>query len=439
MSIKKSILLLTVFVTTSLTAQEVLTPEEAMKLTLENNLGIQIANNNLEIAENNADILNSGFLPILSGNASGSIDRQNTEGELGDGSTRSADGVETRRYNASLNLNYTLFDGLGRHYNYKSLKEQYGLSELEARQTIESTIVQLFTVYYEVARIEENNGNLKQALEISKDRLKRIKYQFDYGQATGLDVLNAEVDVNTDSINVLNSDQLLRNTKRDLNLVINRDLDAGFTVDTTVTFTSGLLMEEMFNDAKSNNVQMLIMEKNISISNYDYKAVKSGFLPTIGLSGSYGWNEASNNNPLAFTVQNTSTGLSGGVSLAWDLFDGGRTITNTKNLKINYANQELIKRQTELQVERNIKNAWETYQNALFIYDTQEKNVLTTKNNFDRTEERYKIGQATSLEFRQAQINLLNAVLAKNQAKYTAKIAELIALQVSGQLLNTDF
>ncbi|ETN93892.1 TolC family protein [Zhouia amylolytica] len=439
MSIKKSILLLTVFVTTSLTAQEVLTPEEAMKLTLENNLGIQIANNNLEIAENNADILNSGFLPVLSGNASGSIDRQNTEGELGDGSTRSADGVETRRYNASLNLNYTLFDGLGRHYNYKSLKEQYGLSELEARQTIESTIVQLFTVYYEVARIEENNGNLKQALEISKDRLKRIKYQFDYGQATGLDVLNAEVDVNTDSINVLNSDQLLRNTKRDLNLVINRDLDAGFTVDTTVTFTSGLLMEEMFNDAKSNNVQMLIMEKNISISNYDYKAVKSGFLPTIGLSGSYGWNEASNNNPLAFTVQNTSTGLSGGVSLAWDLFDGGRTITNTKNLKINYANQELIKRQTELQVERNIKNAWETYQNALFIYDTQEKNVLTTKNNFDRTEERYKIGQATSLEFRQAQINLLNAVLAKNQAKYTAKIAELIALQVSGQLLNTDF
>ncbi|MCQ0112899.1 TolC family protein [Zhouia amylolytica] len=439
MSIKKSILLLTVFVTTSLTAQEVLTPEEAMKLTLENNLGIQIANNNLEIAENNADILNSGFLPVLSGNASGSIDRQNTEGELGDGSTRSADGVETRRYNASLNLNYTIFDGLGRHYNYKSLKEQYGLSELEARQTIESTIVQLFTVYYEVARIEENNGNLKQALEISKDRLKRIKYQFDYGQATGLDVLNAEVDVNTDSINVLNSDQLLRNTKRDLNLVINRDLDAGFTVDTTVTFTSGLLMEEMFNDAKSNNVQMLIMEKNISISNYDYKAVKSGFLPTIGLSGSYGWNEASNNNPLAFTVQNTSTGLSGGVSLAWDLFDGGRTITNTKNLKINYANQELIKRQTELQVERNIKNAWETYQNALFIYDTQEKNVLTTKNNFDRTEERYKIGQATSLEFRQAQINLLNAVLAKNQAKYTAKIAELIALQVSGQLLNTDF
>lgn len=142
---------------------------------------------------------------------------------------------------------------------------------------------------------------------------------------------------------------------------------------------------------------------------------------------------------MAFTVQNTSSGLSAGLNLTWNLFDGGRTLTAVKNAKITYENQELFKEQILLEVERDIKNAWETYMNTLYVLQAQEKNVATNLNNFNRTEERYKIGRSNSIEFRQAQINLLNASLSRNQAKYTAKLAELQALQVSGQLLNIQF
>ncbi|NNK39189.1 MAG: TolC family protein, partial [Winogradskyella sp.] len=58
------------------------------------------------------------------------------------------------------------------------------------------------------------------------------------------------------------------------------------------------------------------------------------------------------------------------------------------------------------------------------------------KNNFERTEEKFKLGQVTSIEFRQAQLNLLSAELNRNQAKYDAKLAEIIVLQLSGELLN---
>ncbi|MFD0863767.1 TolC family protein [Sungkyunkwania multivorans] len=421
------------------TAQELLTKEEAVQYTLENNLGIKVAKNNEQIAKNNAGILGSGYLPTITGNAAGSIDRQNTEGQLANGDSRTAEGVETRRYNASINLNYTLFDGLGRYYDYKRFKEEYNQSELQVRQTIENTILQLFTVYYEVARLEENTNNLQEALKISKDRLLRARYQFDYGQNTGLDVLNAEVDVNTDSINFLNATQLLRNTKRDLNLVMNRDLSARFVSDTTVSFVPNLAMESVFAEAKQNNVQLLLIEKDMAILDYGLKGARSSFLPTIGLTGSYGWNESSNNNPLAFVIQNSSNGLSGGVNLTWNLFEGGRNINAVKNAKIAYQNQEILQRQTELQVERDIKNAWDSYRNALFVLEVQEKNLQTNQNNFLRTNERYKLGQVNSIEFRQAQINLLNAKLARSQAKYSAKLAELLMLQVSGQLLNVDF
>lgn len=419
--------------------EQLLTKEEAIDLTLENNLGIQVARNTQRIDANNANILNSGYLPSVTANAGGTIDKQNTEGTLGDGNTRTADGVETRRYNASVNVNYTLFDGLGRHYNYKSFKERSQQSELEVQQTIETTILQLFTVYYEVARLTENTENLSQALEISKERLKRAEYQFEYGQNTGLDVLNAEVDINTDSINLLNSRQQLRNTMRDLNLILNRELSETFNADTTVNFVPGLEMENMHNEAKLNNIRLRIAEKQLSINNYNFKSAKSAYLPTIGLTGTYGWNESNNNSPLAFVVQNTATGVTGGVNLTWNLFDGGRSITNIKNSKINYETQELLQKQIDLEVERDIRNAWDSYTNALYVLEVQEKNLQTNLDNFNRTDERYKLGQITSIEFRQAQLNLLNAELAQSQAKYSAKLAELQMLQVSGQLLNVDF
>jgi outer membrane protein TolC len=416
-----------------------LSKEEAISLALENNLGIEVSRNVREIDENNASLLNSRYLPTVTANGGGSIDRQDSEGQLANGDIRSADGAETRRYNASINMNYVLFDGLGRLYDYKSFQERSAQSELEVRQTIETTLLQLFSVYYEVARLEENTSFLSQALSISKNRLERARYQFEFGQNTGLDVLNAEVDVNTDSVNLLNAEQLLRNTKRDLNLILNRDLTLVFQADTTVTFLPALEMEEILSRAMENNVRMLLAEKDILISEYNLKATRSGYLPTIGLSGSYGWNESNNNSPLAFVLQNTSTGVNGSINLTWNLFDGGQTINSSRNAKINYENQQLLKKQTQLEVERDIKNAWGNYQNALFVLEVQQKNLQTNLDNFNRSRERYELGQISSVDFRVAQLNLLNAVLDRSQAKYNAKMAELQLLQVSGELLNVDF
>ena len=438
MHIKYNILLLIAFLSISVKAQEVLTVSEAIELALENNYGIKIASNNNRIAENNTSVLNSGYLPTLTGNAGATYNLDNTEAEFSDGRVTNLDGAESSRYNASLNLNYTLFDGLGRHYDYKRLKEQYQLSELEARETIENTIFQLFTVYYNVAQISENVDALEQTLSISKDRIVRAQYQFDYGQSTKLGVLNAQVDINNDSINVINSKQQLKNTKRDLNVVLGNAYGNEFSVDTLVNFKIDISKQDLFDKMKSNNVSLLQIEKNIAINEFTIKANKSGYLPTVGLTGTYGWNK-NNNNAASFVAVSTNTGLSGGVNLSWNLFDGGRTITQVKNAKINLENQQLQKESVLISVERDFNNAWDDYQNKLSIFRVQEENILTSKNNFDRTQEKFKLGQMTSIEFRQAQLNLLNAELSRNQAKYQAKIAELNLLLLSGELLNVQF
>jgi outer membrane protein TolC len=439
MNIKFQITYIFFFFGIIVSAQQLLTKDEAVKFALEHNFGIKIANNAIEVAENNQGILNSGYLPTLTGNAGATIDVQDTEGQLANGEVRIADGAETRRYNASLNLNYTLFDGLGRRYNYKRLKEQYQLSELEARETIETTMLQLFSIYYSVAQLSENTNALEETLIISKDRLTRAGYQFDYGQNTKLDVLNAEVDINNDSINLINLEQQLSNTKRDLNVVLGNQIVDNYNVDTDLSFLLQLNREELLEKTKQNNVSLLQADKNINISQFDIKTNKAQFLPTIGLVGSYGWNESSNNSPLAFVLQNVNTGLNAGVNLTWNLFDGGSTLTRVKNSEILLENQKLQKEQLIIDVERNFNNAWDDYQNRLIIYRVQQNNIKTAQNNFERTQEKFKIGQVTSIEFRQAQLNLLNAELSRNQAKYDAKLAEITVLQLSGELLNIEF
>ncbi len=422
----------------SISAQEMLTKQEAIEETLGNNFGIQIANNDLEIADNNQDILNSGYLPSLRGLAGASYNLENQEVTFNDGSTNVVNGAETTQYNASVNLDYTLFDGLGRWYNYKSLKESYNLGQLQVRQTIETTILQLFSVYYEVARITENIEVLKQTYDNTKRRLTRAGYAFDYGQVNKLDVLNAEVDLVTDSINLLNARQQLRNTKRDLTVVLNAEIQKTFKVDTTVTFIGELQLEQFVQKSDTNNVRLLQARQNIAITDYDYKASRSVFLPSVGLTGSYGWNQGEF--PVtSFASSRTTTGFAAGVSLTWDLFDGGSGITTVKNLRIQKDSQQLLLKQIENEVERDVANSNDAYQNRLEVYRLQEQNVVTATNNFERSQERYKLGQITSVELRQAQINLLNAKTNKNLAKYEAKLAELELLQLTGQLLNIDF
>lgn len=427
-------------------SQEILTKQEALKITLKNNFGIKIANNNVKIAKNNSSILNSRFLPSAAINSGTDYRRNNqkivfTDPSSGNDAERRGDGVITKTYNTSLGINYTLFDGMGRKYNYKQLKETYNLTELQARQTIENTYLQLFTIYFQIARLSENKNNLREALDISQKRLQRAKYQYEYGQATKLEYLNAQVDVNNDSINLITAKQQLSNAKRGLNVILGIDKETTYTVETNVDYSKLINYSEIEQKTLKNNSLLQQNEKNVAISEFNIKVNKASYFPTLNFNASYGLNRTENENlvnPFGARLI-TSNGLNAGLNLSWNIFDGGARKTRVKNAVIALDNQKIALEQQKVTIKNNLKSTWENYNNQFFILKAQEQNVLTTENNFNRTEERFKLGQITSVEFRQAQINLLNARTALNNAKFDAKLIELQILQLSGDILNVSF
>lgn len=425
-------------ITIQVIAQDMLVKTDAVEIALENNYNIKIARNNVDLASNNASVFNSGYIPSLQGSAGVNYSSGSSRAEMQDGSVRETSSAQSTAYNSSLGLNYTLFDGLGRKYNYARQKEFYSISELQMRRVIELNILDIFRVYYDVARLTTNEINQNETLAISRRRLDRARYGYDYGQNTQLDVLNAEVDYNNDSITFLTIIQELENAKRDLNVLLGRDVNTLFSVDTTIVYEKDITLDLLMEEAMKNNVGILLTKGNVRTAEYDININRSNMIPRLDAIAQYVWNQRNNDATNIFANQ-SNYGPQAGLSLSWNIFDGGLTKTRVQNAKITRDNELITLEQNEQILERNVNNAWGFYQNALFVLEAERKNLETNQNNFDRSAEQYQLGQINSITFRAAQLNFLNANLNFNRAKYEAKIAELALLQLSGYLMYANY
>ncbi len=415
-----------------ITGQEILTTDKAIELAMENNYGIRIAKKNIEIAENNTSRNAVGYSPTLNAGVGTSFNIGGSTQKFGNGNENVVRNKASYGGNGNITGAYTLYDKT-RETSLDQLRELLNFSNLQLRQVIENNILQLITRYYDIARFTSDLNVLTETIEVSNRRLERVQYQYDYGQSVRLDILNAEVDVQRDSINYHNTRQALQNAKRDLNVIMGMPVDYDYVVDTAVQYGS-ITYEDLRNNMLRENIAILLVQKNEHITQYDLQLIEDEKRPRVNATGSYNYSQQ-NNPDGSFITQSNSRGLNLGLNLNWNLFDGGLRKLRKENAEINLQSIALEKEQVSQELERDLTNAWYNYQNALFILRSEEINLNTSELNFQRTEEQFNLGQSTSVEFRQAQLNLLNAATSYNNAKYNAKVIEVSLQQLAGELL----
>lgn len=418
----------------TLSSDTLLRLPDAVAVAMQNNQDILIARNNVKIAEVNKGVLNSGYLPVLTGTAGAGYSKNNTDITLSNGNDLSRKGAASTNYNAGLALNYRLFDGLNRHYHFKILKENYSLSQLQARSVIENSLIRLIRSYYQVARLTSKLENLKRTIHISQTRLEYMKNKYDYGQATELDLLNAEVDLNNDSVNFINTKRQLDLARNDMRVIMGVKMNMDFSVDTTVVFAPVLDYQQILQSALNKNVDYLIAQQNKGITDLQLKQTKAGYIPTVDLTGKYSYNHLEND--VGNLLFQQSNGYNVGASFTWNLFDGGRTRTQELNAKIMVENAQIQQEKIKTELERQVADAFSNYTNMLFILKTQETNKKINQLNFKRSAEQYQLGQLSSLDFRKAQVNLQLAIDQYNEALYNAKVAELELVKLAGLFLD---
>jgi len=404
---------------------ELLTLEKALIKAFEKNPQIEIARNTAAIAHNQSNIGNADLLPGIG--LSGSISYLDGEGAA-------ASENPTNTISAQVQANYTLFDGFGNLYRFKTLREGDKAGQMEARAQIERILLEVSDAYFNAASAYENFEIARELVQISSERLARSKQQSVFGRARTIDVLSATVDLNTDSVTLSQARLQWDQSRRNLNYLLHQNIDAVFTVDTSVVFNPMPSLETLHEKAGNDNATLLAAGHRKNKAEYEWKTALSAHLPRLDLSASYGYSRT--NNDLHFQMKDPDKSFRAGLSLSFNLFNGFQTSINRQNAKLLLKNQKLLEEQTLLALEKDINNAYQAYQNSLQVYDLENRSLEVAKLNFIRTRELQQLGQVNSTQFREAQLNLIRSRSSLAAAKYEAKLNEMILLQYSGSLIS---
>jgi len=79
---------------------------------------------------------------------------------------------------------------------------------------------------------------------------------------------------------------------------------------------------------------------------------------------------------------------------------------------------------------------WMAYRNNLELSNLEEDNLEAARDNYEIAMERYRLGELSGIELREAQNNLLGAEERLLQAQFNTKLCEISLLQISGQILS---
>jgi outer membrane protein len=413
-------------------AQEVLTIEEAMKIALENNFDIKIASNNLTIDKTNVAAGNAGMLPKVTATLVDANSIQNSSQTRQDGTTTALDNAKNNSLNYGVGLDWTIFDGFKMFSRLEQLKELQKLGEAELKRTLILKISAVNAVYFDLVQQQQQLAALDTTIVISNQRLTLAQNRFSIGKASKLEVLNAQVDLNTDKVTLLRQKEYYANRKIALNQILARDSNVNFKVVDKVTVNDKLILSELMTLAEKQNPQLEAQIINKRVSELELKQIKGERYPTVSVNTGYNFFESQSS--LGFTSEASAKGLNYGFRASLNLFDGLAQNRNEKIAKIQVENAEIAIEQQNLLLNSEVSIAFQTYLTNLELIDLEETNEAIAKQNLNITVDKFRIGTINTLEFRTAQLNYINAKVRYSNAQFQAKLSEIALQELAGNI-----
>jgi outer membrane protein len=413
-------------------SQSVLSLNEAVQIALENNFEIRLASNNLGIDSLSVSPGFAGMLPRVYASASTNNSTQYSSQVRADGTEIELDGAKNINKSYGVGLDWTIFDGLSMFARYDRLKELQKLGETELKITILNRVSDVMITYYDLVQQQQQLTALDSTIVLSEQRVELATNRFSIGKASKLEVLNAQVDLNTDKTLYLRQQELYASTKIRLNEILARDTKIDFKVDDDMLLNNQLVLTDLEILAENQNPELQAQLINKRIAELQLKQVKGNRFPTI--SATTGYNFSDSESTLGFARLNNSRGWNYGFSASVDIFNGYNQNRNEKIAKIQLENSTIAIEQQTQTIKAQLNTAYQTYLTNIGLIDLETSNEEIAKQNLEITLAKYNTGIIPPIEFRTAQLNYINAKLRLSQTKYQAKLSEITLKQLAGNL-----
>jgi outer membrane protein TolC len=391
-------------------AQEasMLSPESAVKIGLEKNFGIQILRNNERIAQLNNTPGRAGLLPTLGVNSLANYASNNTEQKFFNGETRSGIGAGNLTTRMGLEMNWTAFDGFNMFVERDRLALMEKMSRAETTAQMQTFAAGILAAYYRLVELERSTENLRYAVTLDRDILDLVKNKKKIGTANGLEVLQSQTRLNSDSARLVLLENDISRSRMNFNILLNLDPNTPFKLDTRFQNATMPSLDELLLRTRQNHPDLLLTKLQKEQAALRLETVKSSFWPVVTLQAAY--NMAFSRSEVGFLLSNRSNGPFVGLTLRYTIFDGQNRKNDQEIAIVQMENAAL--RETDLLtiLEGRIKTKVSDYSALSNLINMEEENLDASRQQSALARELYRLGKTTNFEVRESILQEIQAL-----------------------------
>ena len=282
---------------------------------------------------------------------------------------------------------------------------------------------QVIRAYYNVVRYRMLRTVAEESGDLAKRNLERTEALLEVGSATRADVLKARVRHSNTRIDVIDATNALEIAREELGALLRLEDAHSIEVDTALAleFKSPDAAAEI-TYARTHRPDLRGLAYNVESAGAGIAAARSGWLPSLGASFNYNWNDRTMAENLNFFDSEYAWSVTAYVSV--DVFDRFLTTASVRTAKADHRIAQHTYDKTKLDAEKQIK------QLVLTMVQTRERSAVASetveqaREDLRLAEERYRLGAGTMLETIDAQVALVRAKADVIQAKCDYLIAE---------------
>jgi outer membrane protein len=416
-----------------LSAQELLTPGQAVNTALERNHGVRLAKLSLRGAEVMNSAGEAGMLPMVDAVGQYGRDNSATRQTFFSGEVREVDDANTQVLSGAVQLNWTVFDGFAMFAVKDRLAALEMVERTALRQQLEATVYEVLAAYYQAVQLRNAIRVQEHGLEIGRERLLIVETGERIGSSSGLQVVQARLDLSADSAALLDLNVQLATAQSRLNVLMGRAASTPFTPEQAIPPAEPLDLESLQRDASGTNSSLQQARQQQLVAELAVKELRGVLFPRIDLFGNYAYRRSQSD--VGFLQSSRAIGPDHGVRVSVPLFRGGQVTRAVELARLGREQAALTIEETQLMVDQQLQDAWIAYTTARRRVALEQGNLGGAQTQVDVALESYRLGVITALELRDVQQSLIDAENRLLLAQYEAKLAELQLKWLSGRLV----
>jgi outer membrane protein TolC len=407
---------------------------DAVTIALKNNLGIQIATNNVTIAGINNNYGVAGGLPVVSATATDQEQATSLKQVYANpANNKSSNNAFSNGLSASVNGNMLLFNA-GR---ISTVKKRLDTIESQSKMQLGSRALVLINnvmlKYYDIIRQQSYARTLQRSIDVTRQRVDIVRAQQSVGVANNADLFQSQVDLNTSVQNLQAQQLVVDQGKTDLLTLMNLNPDSAIAVEDTIVVDSNIRLGTILDAVRSANPDVLAADQQIAISQFIEKETGSLRYPSLYVNAGYNYNRTKNS--AGFSLLNLNYGPYAGLAVNIPIFNGGIYRRQEQVAEMNVKNAQLVRDTLVQNYTSNAVKNWQAYNNNLQQLQTAKANYELSQKLLDLVLQRFQLRQATIVDVKNAQQSFENAGFILINVSFAAKSAEVQLRRYANQLV----